>query len=152
MEEYVTGKYSLYEELFLKRFYKSYGALFCAFELSRKPQSIRAKARKLGLNNHALKDKKWSESEDNFLREHYISDGIEYCEDHLKRGYDGIVHRAQRLGLVIVPKWTKEETDLLKEVYKDTEIYKLMKIFPNKSRASIQIKASRMGLKKKKED
>jgi len=45
-------------------------------------------------------------------------------------------------------KWSEEETTLFKKYYPITETEQFLKFFPNRTRASIQHKAARLGLKK----
>lgn len=116
--------WTLEETQFILNNYEQNGAKFCSDSLGRTIDSIKHKARKLGLkSSKAASNRKWSEQEDNIIREVYPFKGAIGCKEALPgRTRSAIVLRAERLNIRMASKYNKwdhkkyEEELFLKEI------------------------------------
>lgn len=109
-------------------------------------RSIKFKAHELGLK--ALSHF-WSDEEINLLRQNYPTKGSKYCETLLSRSNISIRHQAIKLGIVFEDDstWTEKEDNILIDNYTDFSGGYCKQFLPNRSYASINKRAERLGIR-----
>lgn len=101
----------------------------------------------------ALKQWFWDEEEIQFLKDNFNKITLKELSDELGRPEGGIREKAISLHLMERKDldradWSKEEINLFKDNYSDMTLDELEKLFPNKTRRQITIKASVLHLHK----
>jgi len=89
--------------------------------------------------------KKWSEEEEIFLKNNIKKITVKEISDKLNRPINGVTLKAFKLGIKI-RKWSKEEDELLIQLYPNYPSKKLIEFFINRSESAILNRGYILGL------
>lgn len=103
--ENVAGKFAQTEDDFLLSNYSGRGgAQKCAEALNRNVDSIKGRARLLGLMDHRGASKLWTDEDDDIIARHFPIDGPEFVSEKLGRTIAACHVRAGQLGVKRITK------------------------------------------------
>lgn len=94
--------------------------------------------------------KRWTKQEEDFLIKNYEKFSYDELCEQLGRNESAIKAKAHDLGIHKINQWTNNEIKILKENYSTNSFSGLMKLLPGRNRNAIQLKASKLGLPKRK--
>ena len=134
----------------LKKYYpiRDYKNLFKELEYD-DIDCIRHKAMRLEI---AVIGYHYTKDEIKFIKDNYEKMSYKEIGDILNKSDSGVATQVKNLGLIKIAKWTEEELNLLKEKYPYySNEYLSRNILPNRNKESINLMASKLKLKKAKE-
>ena len=140
--EILINKYPYYSNEYLKDKYFN----------NRSIESISDKATKcLGLkkDKRAMAERYWTEEQDRYVIENYPNTDTNVMAEFLNKNPKTVTARAIKLGVKKEEVWTKEEVEILKEVYSDHPNSVICeKFLIGKTQNSVFAKAQKLNLKK----
>jgi ribosomal protein S27AE len=105
----IKNRWTKEEIDFLVKTYQSKGGRYVSQTLNRTINSVKNKAKELGLINYTAKA--WTDEEIKFLKENYSNNGNKFVCEKLNRNRGSVSKKAKELGLTVdySPTFTKEE-------------------------------------------
>lgn len=111
--------------------------------------SIRSKAKKMGLSKILIKSDLWVEEEDNYLINNYGIINLNEISNKLNRTNDAIKARASKLNIKVATWWSDEELRLLRDNFSNMSTKELqIKYLPNRDIKNISMRAYKLGIHK----
>ena len=135
------------EDEILRKYYPSMNTKVSEMLNGRTPLACKGRAEKLKITRN-IPHREWTPEEDEILVKHYKSIGASGVAKLLKRSRSSVSSRIKLIGKCTYssPKWSDEEIDILKKEYPSIGYAGIQKLLPNRSKSSIMIKASKLGI------